>query len=155
MTIELNTFNKYNDFYISEAYARVFFNSLNSEIKHQISLCFHSDIKYITKSDKFWGNAICKKLYENINLVTEYYGCLLSQPKKYQYVIRFINSLHDLSYSDSTIAEAFERYVLESIKQIEEEKETEKKTLDKHLENITEKQCEFAYTEQAIVCSYY
>lgn len=145
MTIELNTFNKYNDFYISEAYARVFFNSLNSEL---------SDIIYFTNYNKFWGNAICKKLYENIDLVTKYYGCLLSQPKKYQYVIRFINSLHDLSHSDSTIAEVFEKYVLESIKQIEEEKETEK-NLAKRPENIRKKQCEFVYADQAIVCSLY
>lgn len=108
-----------NNFGIPQAQARFLFASLNLELKKILNSGENHDrdnYSYLVKNENFWGYAVCKKLYENLDLVTKYYKCLLSNPKDYQYIICFINFLYDLSYSSDMLPQAYYEFILTCVR---------------------------------------
>jgi len=103
------------NFGIPQAQARFLFTSLNLKLKRIInSNQFYDKGRYINliENEDFWGNVICKKLYENLDLVTEHYSILLSLPQDYQYIIYFINFLQEMSYSNNISPEIYYDFIL-------------------------------------------
>lgn len=101
-------------FGIPQAQARFLFASLNLELEQIVNGVNYDKDMYnvLVKKDDFWGNVVCKKLYENLDLVTKYYGWLLSSPKDYQYIIRYINFLYEMSCSNSMLPEVYYDFIL-------------------------------------------